>query len=100
VQVEVGSGLERGARRELKAEAAITLGVTTVSTPEGLRDAVQRGDPDIVITEHLDLTTLELLQTSPYFKSPLGDIEKTRSIRVRNSLDSTLLKTRTYAVFI
>jgi hypothetical protein len=88
VQVEVGSGLERGARRQLKGEAAITLTVTTVSTPEGLRDAVQSGALDIVITEHLDLTTLELLPISKCEDcvSPLGEITTTRSIRVRNSL--------------
>jgi hypothetical protein len=88
VQVEVGSGLERGARRQLKDETAITLDVTLVSTPEGLREAVQMGAQDIIITEHLDLTTLELMPISECEDcvSPLGDITTTRSIRVRNSL--------------
>jgi hypothetical protein len=88
VQVEVGSGLELGARRELKDAAVITLDVTTVSTPQGLRDAVQRGALDIVITEHLDMTTLELLPISDCedCMSPLGGIHRTRSIRVRNSV--------------
>jgi hypothetical protein len=88
VQAKVGSGLELGARRQLKDEAAISLNVTTVSTPEGLLAAVQSGALDIVITEHLDLTTLELLPIA-YCEdcvSPLGEITTTRSIRVRNSL--------------
>jgi hypothetical protein len=81
---------EYGLGRTLKQAAEIEpLNVTTVSTPEGLRDAVQNGALDIVITEHLDLTTLQLLKTSicPVgCDSPLGEIATTRSIRVRAPL--------------
>jgi hypothetical protein len=91
VQVEVESGLVRGAR-QLRDETAITLDVTTVSTPEGLRDAVQSGALDIVITKHLDLTTLATIPLQMDIcdgcVSPLGEITATRSIRVRNSLFS------------
>lgn len=62
--------------------------VTTVSTPEGLREAVQNGALDILITEHLDLTTIPLVKTSICAEgcdSPLGEITATRSIRVRAS---------------
>ena len=60
--------------------------MTTVSTPQGLLDAVQSGALDIVITDHLDLTNMPLLPTSfcnSGCESPLGEITGTRSIRVR-----------------
>jgi hypothetical protein len=90
-QVAPGSALERAARRQLKDDPAITLNVTTVSTAEGLRDAVQSGALDIVITEHLDLTPLGAWPKfdCEFFEdcmSHLGTIKTTRSIRVRNSL--------------
>jgi hypothetical protein len=79
--------MERSARK-LKDEAAISLRVISVSSAEGLLYAVKTGWPDIVITDHIDLTTLELLPTSHCegCVSHLGDITSIRSIRVRNSL--------------
>ena len=78
-----------GVRRlQQDAAAAVdTANVTTVSTPQGLVDAVQSGSVDIVITEHLDLTAVPLLPSSicenGNCDSPLGEITGTRSIRVR-----------------
>lgn len=60
--------------------------ITLVDTPQSLLQAVQDGALDIVVTDHLDLTTLPLLPTSictEGCESPLGEIAKTRSIRVR-----------------
>ena len=68
------------------AQAVAPAEITIVSTPKGFVDAVQRGALDIVITEHLDLTTVDLQPTSICevgCESPLGEIFATRSIRVR-----------------
>lgn len=73
--------------RTLQQASVEAVNATTVSTPAGLRDAVQSGVLDIVITEHLDLTTIPLLATSICevgCESPLGEITATRSIRVRH----------------
>lgn len=59
--------------------------ITLVDTPRSLLNAVQAGALDIVVTKHLDLTTLPLLPTSICdvgCDSPLGELTKTRSIRV------------------
>lgn len=59
--------------------------ITLVDTAQALVNAVQAGALDIVVTEHLDLTTLPLLPTSICnvgCESPLGELSKTRSIRV------------------
>lgn len=59
--------------------------ITFVNSPQALSNAVQAGALDIVVTEHLDLTTLPLLPTSICTigcDSPLGSLRKTRPIRV------------------
>lgn len=65
--------------------------VTSVSTPEEFVAAIRQGALDIVVNEHLDLTTnaTKLLPTGICqvgCESPLGVIANTRSIRVRSSL--------------
>jgi hypothetical protein len=61
--------------------------ITVVSNPEQLLDAIRLGALDVVVTEHLDLTTLPLIKTgfcNEGCAGPLGEIRKTRSIRVRS----------------
>ena len=63
-------------------------GVAFASTAVALRDAVLQGWRHIVITAHLDLTTLPLRETSicaDGCASPLPDIRGTASIRVRTT---------------
>jgi hypothetical protein len=60
--------------------------ITSVSTPLQLKQAIKRGARDIVITNHLDLTTLQVEDTSicpDGCQTPLSEIRVTRSIRVR-----------------
>jgi hypothetical protein len=57
-----------------------------VRTPEDLKAAVARGVQDILITAHMDLTVLDAVRTSVCpdgCESPLGEVNTTRSIRVR-----------------
>jgi indole-3-glycerol phosphate synthase len=63
------------------AGAANFEGVTNVTTPEELQEAVSAGARHILITEHLDLTTLKIIPTS---KLPiiLGMSNNTWTIRV------------------
>lgn len=71
---------------EKETEALAPANVTFVDTPQGLLAAVRGGALDIVIVDHLDLTTLPLRPTSICdvgCESPLGEITATRSIRVR-----------------
>lgn len=61
--------------------------ITFVNTPQALLDAIDADALDIVVTDHLDLTTLPLQSTSICkvgCDSPLGEISTTRSIRVRH----------------
>lgn len=59
--------------------------ITNVNTPQQLVAAIGRGDRDIVITDHLDLTTVPLMRTGICLvgcMSPLGVLKgQTRSIR-------------------
>lgn len=69
--------------------------VTRVPTPVELLEALQRGDRDVVITEHMDLTSLQPLGagsalcptgcSGPLQAASLLAINGTRSLRVRAS---------------
>lgn len=62
-------------------------GQAEVSTPDQLAAAVANGIPDILVTNHMDLSGLELKKTPicpDGCESPVGPINGTRSIRVRN----------------
>lgn len=78
--------------------------VTNVNTPQQLVAAIGRGDRDIVVTDHLDLTTVPLKPTGICLvgcMSPLGVLKgQTRSIRVCIPLAGTLLKTTNHEVLI
>ena len=75
--------------------------ITFVDSPQALVEAVQAGALDIVVTEHLDLTTLPLLPTSicPVgCDSPLGEIGQTRSIRVSPFFQRPRLQQQMYTI--
>ena len=77
-------GLQQAPTRA--AEEVEPANITYVNSPQALLDAIDARALDIVVTEHLDLTTLPLQPTSicPVgCDSPLGEISTTRSIRVR-----------------
>lgn len=58
---------------------------TEVQTAVELLQAIASGERDILITEHIDLTSLELIKTSICdvgCEGHLGEIQETRSLRV------------------
>lgn len=60
-------------------------GVVKVSTPNELKMAVAEGVQDIIITNHMDLSGLPLINTTicpEGCQSPVGPVNGTRSIRV------------------
>lgn len=74
--------------------------ITSVTTPEQLRESIRRGDRDIVIQAHLDLTDLPLASYTACAKNcsnPLGLVEA-RSIRVCATLSSRWLFIRPSSV--
>lgn len=74
----------RGASRVL--QQAASANVTVVTTAEKLMEAVDAGDPHIEIRAHLNLTTLDPIDTGDG-EYLLGTIPSTvRSIRVRHLL--------------
>jgi hypothetical protein len=78
--------LQPAMRRSLQQEAgpagaADYDGVTKVTRPAELQEAVSAGARHILITEHLDLTTLKIIPTSRLPKM-LGVTNNTWTIRV------------------